>query len=117
MATISDDQERERHRGDAERGQDQEGDQRDEGADHEDVAMGEIDHADDAVDHRVADGDQAVDHPSVMPLISCWTKYSMRPPPFDSPASTFNRGASRSNAVPHLCKTYGSAMVARHPSP
>ena len=23
--------------------------------------MGEIDHADDAVDHRVADGDQAVD--------------------------------------------------------
>ena len=36
-------------------------DQRDEGADHEDVAMGEVDHADDAVDHRVADGDQAVD--------------------------------------------------------
>ena len=30
-------------------------------ADHEDVAVGEIDHADDAVDHRVADGDQAVD--------------------------------------------------------
>ncbi len=47
--------------GQADRDQDQEGDQRDEAADHEDVAMGEIDHADDAVDHRVADGDQAVD--------------------------------------------------------
>ena len=32
-------------------------------AHHEHVAMGEIDHADDAVDHRVADGDQAVDRP------------------------------------------------------
>ena len=47
--------------GDADRHQRQEGDQRDEAADHEDVAVGEIDHADDAVDHRVADGDQAVD--------------------------------------------------------
>src|SRR4029077_11225434 len=32
-----------------------------EAADHENIAMGEIDHADDAVDHGVADGDQAVD--------------------------------------------------------
>ena len=30
--------------------------------DHEHVAMGEVDHADDAVNHGVADGDQAVDH-------------------------------------------------------
>ncbi len=49
------------HRGQSDRDQDQEGDQRDEAADHEDVAMGEIDHADDAVDHGVADGDQAID--------------------------------------------------------
>ena len=36
-------------------------DQRHEGADHEDVAMGEVDHADDPVDHRIADRDQPVD--------------------------------------------------------
>ncbi len=36
-------------------------DQRDKGREHEHVAMGEIDHADDAEHHRVADGDQAVD--------------------------------------------------------
>ena len=47
--------------GQAERDQDQEGDQGDEAADHENIAMGEIDHADDAVDHGVADRDQAVD--------------------------------------------------------
>ena len=47
--------------GQAERDQDQERDQRDEAADHENIAMGEIDHADDAIDHGVADGDQAVD--------------------------------------------------------
>ncbi len=31
------------------------------GGDHIHVAVGEVDHADDAVDHRVTDGDQAVD--------------------------------------------------------
>jgi hypothetical protein len=52
----------ERHRRDAEPGRDdEEDDQRDEGGDHEQVAMGEIDHADDAEDHRVADGDETVD--------------------------------------------------------
>src|SRR6202044_1973760 len=57
-----DDEQRERDRRDAEPGgQDQEGNQRDEGRDHEHVAMGEVHHADDAVDHRIADGDQAVD--------------------------------------------------------
>ena len=40
------------------RRQDQETDQRDEGGQHEDVAVGEVDHADDAEDHRVADGDR-----------------------------------------------------------
>src|SRR5437763_378342 len=53
--------ERQRDRGDAERYQHEKRDQRDERADHEHVAMREIDHADDAVDHGVADGDQAVD--------------------------------------------------------
>ncbi len=55
------DQQDHRNHGEADRDQDQERDQRDEAADHEDVAMGEIDHADDAIDHGVADGDQAVD--------------------------------------------------------
>ena len=36
-------------------------DERDEGRHHEHVAMSEIHHADDAEDHGVADGDQAVD--------------------------------------------------------
>src|SRR5690606_31243188 len=31
------------------------------GADHVHLAVGEVDHADDAVDHGVADGDQAID--------------------------------------------------------
>ena len=33
----------------------------DEGADHEDVAVGEIDEAQDAIDHRVAQRDERVD--------------------------------------------------------
>jgi hypothetical protein len=37
-------------------------------AEHEDVAMGEIDHADDAVDHRVADRDQPVDRAERQPV-------------------------------------------------
>src|SRR5262249_18907387 len=36
-------------------------DERDERRNHENVAMGEIDHADDAKHHRVADGDEAID--------------------------------------------------------
>ena len=55
------DQQDHRYRGQPHRDQDQERDQRNEATDHEDVAMGEIDHADDAIDHGVADGDQAVD--------------------------------------------------------
>ena len=57
------DQDRQRQPDTAGEAEQQEDDQRDEGADHEDFAMGEIDHADDAVDHRVTDGDQAVDRP------------------------------------------------------
>src|SRR5690606_31800093 len=40
--------------------QQQQHDEGDEGTDHEDFAVGEVDHADDAVDHRVADGDEAI---------------------------------------------------------
>ncbi len=72
-------EQRQRDRGDADRQQRQEGDQRDEGADHEHVAMGEIDHADDAVDHRVADGDQAVDRAERDAVDELLEKYSMRP--------------------------------------
>ena len=36
-------------------------DEGDEGGEHEHVAVGEVDHADDAEHHRVADGDEAVD--------------------------------------------------------
>src|SRR5581483_4097125 len=55
------DQKDEGHRGKPDRNQNQERDQGDEAADHENVAMGKIDHADDAVDHGVTDGDQAID--------------------------------------------------------
>ena len=41
----------------------QEGDDGDERPQHVDLAVGEVDHADDAVHHRVADGDEAVDRP------------------------------------------------------
>ena len=49
-------------------GQEQEDQQRDEGRQHEHVAMGEIHHADDAEDHRVADGDEPVDRTERQPV-------------------------------------------------
>ena len=39
-----------------------------EGADHEDLAVGEVDQLDDAVDHRVADRDQRVQRPEGQPV-------------------------------------------------
>ena len=55
--------------GDAEDlGEDQEDQQRDERRQHEHVAVGEIDHADDAVDHRVADGDEPIDRSERQPV-------------------------------------------------
>ena len=39
-----------------------------EGAHHENIAMGEIDELHDAVDHRVAEGDQGVHHPEFQPV-------------------------------------------------
>src|SRR6185312_138981 len=41
--------------------QSEEGDERNECPDHVNLAMRKIDHADDAVDHRVADGDKGID--------------------------------------------------------
>ena len=49
-------------------GQDHEDDQSDEGREHEQVAVGEIDHADDAEHHRVADGDESVDRAERQPI-------------------------------------------------
>ena len=48
--------------------QNHEYDQSDEGGQHEHVAVREIDHADDAEDHRVADGDKSVDRPQREPV-------------------------------------------------
>ena len=57
------DQQRQRHEAQAGEAEHQKRRHRDKGADHVDLAMREIDHADDAVDHRVADRDQPVDRP------------------------------------------------------
>ena len=43
-------------------------------ADHEDVAVGEVDQADDAVHHRVAQGNQGVNKSNCSPLTTCWMK-------------------------------------------
>ena len=61
-------QQHDRDPGDAGGAKDDEADDGDEGADHVNLAMGEIDHADDAVDHRVADRDQAVDGAERQPV-------------------------------------------------
>jgi hypothetical protein len=46
----------------------QEEDECNEGRQHEYIAMGEVDHADDAVDHRIADGDETVDRSESQPV-------------------------------------------------
>ena len=51
----------ERHKAYADGDQHEESDQRGKRTDHENIAVREVDHPDDAVDHRVTDGDQAVD--------------------------------------------------------
>ena len=43
-------------------------DERDEGRHHEQIAMGEVHHADDAENHRVADGDEAIDGAKRQPI-------------------------------------------------
>jgi hypothetical protein len=62
--------------------QDQKDDQRHKRAKHENVAMGEVDHADDAVNHRVADGDKPVDRTQSQPVQKLLKKilHAARPP-------------------------------------
>ncbi len=63
------DQERQREGGHPENlGEDEKDQQRDERRQHEHVAMGEIDHADDAVHHRIADGDETIDRSEREPV-------------------------------------------------
>ena len=54
---------------------DHEHDQRHEAAHHEHVAVGEVHHADDAEDHRIADRDEAVDRPQRQPVDELLEKY------------------------------------------
>ena len=74
--------------------QSEEADQRDEAPDHEDIAMGEVDHADDPVDHRIADRDQPIDRSERHPLMSCWRKYSI-----DLLSSACSKGQPASSAA------------------
>ena len=65
-------------------GQEQEDDQRDEGREHEHVAVGEVDHADDAEHHRIADGDEAIDRAQRQPvdeLLNEIVHAALQPPP------------------------------------
>lgn len=43
-------------------------DQGSEAAKHEDIAMGEVDHADNTIDHRIADCDKAIDRSKSQPV-------------------------------------------------
>src|SRR5258708_7111971 len=66
--------------------------------------MGEIDHADDAVDHGVADGDEAVDRPERQPVDELLNEISHRPvtdprPPAADGAQGKRRLAARQAAI------------------
>src|SRR3712207_9210856 len=62
-------------------------------SDHEDVAVREVDHADDAVDHGVAHGDQAVDHPQADPVDQLLQRVSQGFLPAAFPCATDARAA------------------------
>ncbi|MND78935.1 hypothetical protein D3C80_706560 [compost metagenome] len=49
-----------RHAVESQHGQPGDGDERHVGANHVHLAVGEVDHSNDAVDHRIADGDQGI---------------------------------------------------------
>ena len=55
---------------------------RQERADHENIAMGEIDHADNAVDHRVANRDQAINHAQRQPVDQLLQRIRQVPSPY-----------------------------------
>src|SRR5207248_11362679 len=69
------------------------GNNRYEGADHVDLAMSEIDHADDAVHHRVADRDQPIDRPQGQTVDELLQKICH--PPADSRPRSMERYAQR----------------------
>src|SRR5262249_32586904 len=71
--------------------------------DHEDVAVGEIDHPDDAVDHRVADRDQAVDRPEGQPVDELLEKIFHVP--IILPRNPRSEGCSM-RTRPHVGRTY-----------
>ncbi|CUW40678.1 protein of unknown function [Magnetospirillum sp. XM-1] len=72
-----------RHRGAEHRGCRQEGDQRNERAHHVDRAMGEIDHAQHAVNHGVAKGDQTIDGAQRQSVYQLLEKILHSPTPAD----------------------------------
>ena len=59
---------------------DQEDQQRDEGRQHEQVAVREVHHADDAEHHRIADGDEAVDRTERQPVDQLLQEIAHAPP-------------------------------------
>jgi hypothetical protein len=65
---------------DAEQAQAGDDHQADIGADHVNLAVGEIDHADDAVHHRIADGDQGVDAAQRQTVDDLLKKFEKREP-------------------------------------
>ena len=109
MAMISTMQERKPDRGDAEPGrQDQEEDQSDERGEHEDVAVGEVHHADDAEDHRIADGDEPVDGAERQPVDELLQKIIHVPPRSHAPADAKQPRETRASGAP-----FEAAIVGR----
>src|SRR3984893_7990592 len=83
--------------------QHQKGDDRDKGADHVDLAMGKIDHADDAVHHRVADRDQPVDRPQSQAVDQLLQKIC-------------HPRADRAPAPPRFARKYAERPTTRKPT-
>src|SRR3546814_8552607 len=77
-----------------------EADDRQEGADHVDVAVGEVDHTDDAVDHRLADGDWAINgaQRQVVDQLLNEVFHRLCLAPLKSRASTEDRKSTRLNS-------------------
>ena len=73
----------------------------DKGADHEDIAVGEVDQADDAVDHGIAQGDQRIDEAK---LQTAEHKLDEQSGVFDSVAGPRYRGR-------HAAKTSRKALA------
>src|SRR5262249_20426266 len=90
-----------------------------EGTDHVDVAMGKVDHPDDAVNHRVANGDQAVDRAKSKSVDELLDEECHRPP---SPEITDRCdlkacGKPSANAATMRRGSFGSSPRAWLPAP